>query len=383
MFYIPGRFQTPQWLRTATIAGALCASIPVGAGEVVVAQVAPFGGALAVSGRDFNLGAMLAFDEVNSRGGIKGNTIRLVSRDDGYHPAETLLQVKSLLETEEPIALIGMWGSENVEALLAQGVLESAGLPVVGVRSGASTLRSNKYLFHIRASYLEEVHRIMAQIATMGSTRVAVFYEDNGFAAEVAQEAMRSLNARAMKPVAFIKHPKGQLDVTSAIAQLVAVEPQVVLLAANTPVSAAVISAIKTSGSTTFLASISSLDGEQLFTQLGAAAGGVAIAQGMPNPYKASAPIAMAFVNRMRAVGIDPARINFASVEGYIAARVVIEGLKRAAVSNPTRKELVRGLESLHRHDLGGFTLDFANGKREGSSYVDVSILSAGGRLRQ
>jgi branched-chain amino acid transport system substrate-binding protein len=383
MFYPPGQFQVQQWLRTATILSALCASVSGGAGEVVVAQVAPFGGALAVSGRDFNLGAMVAFDEVNSRGGVKGSTIRLVSRDDGYRPAETLSQVKNLLDTEGPIALIGMWGSENVDALLAQGVLESAGLPVVGVRSGASTLRTNKYLFHIRASYLEEVHRIMAQISTMGSSRVAVFYEDLGFAAEVAQEAMRSLNARALKPVAFIKHPKGQLDVFSAVAQLVGAEPQVVLLAANTPVSAALIAAMRANRSSAFLASISSLDGEQLFVQLGAAAGGVAIAQGMPNPYKASVPIAMAFVNRMRAVGIDPARINFASIEGYIAASVIIEGLKRTTGSNPTRKDLVRGLESIHKNNLGGFSLDFSNGKREGSSYVDISILSAGGRLRQ
>lgn len=377
------KITTHRWLRTFAVLGSFLFS-PCGiAGEIVVAQVAPFGGALAVSGRDFNLGAMIAFDEVNGQGGVNGQSIRLISRDDGYRPTETLSQVRKLLEMEKPVALIGMWGTENVDLLLAQGILEDAGIPVVGVRSGASALRTNKYLFHIRASYLEEVRRIMAQIATMGSSRIAIFYEDDGFGMEVAQEAERSLNARAMKPVAFIKQPKGQLDVSNAMAQLVTSDPQVILLAANTPVSAAVIAAIRANGSSAFLASISSLDGEQLFAQLGAVSGGVAIAQGMPNPYKASAPIAMAFVKRIRVLGIDPARINFASVEGYIAARVVIEGLRRTASSNPTRKELVRGLESLHRYELGGFTLDFANGKREGSGYVNLSILSAGGRIRQ
>lgn len=377
------RISVFRWLRAFT--GGLTLSVCAHgiAGEIVVAQVAPFGGALAVSGRDFNLGAMVAFDEVNSRGGIKGSTIRLVSRDDGYRPTETLTQVKNLLEAEDPVALIGIWGSENVSTLLAPNILEAAGLPVVGVRSGVSMLRNSKYLFHIRASYHEEVKRIMSQIATMGSTRIAVFFEDESFGMEAAKEAQDSLKARNMAPVAFVKQPKGQLDVSASSAQLLAADPQVVFLAANTPVSAAIIAAIRAKRSSAFLVSISSLDGEQLFAQLGAAAGGVAIAQSMPNPYKASAPVAMAFVNRMRVLGIDAARINFASVEGYVAARVVIEGLRRSASANPTRKDLIRGLESMQRHDMGGFTMDFASTKHEGSSFVDISILSASGRLHQ
>jgi len=96
--------------------------------DLGIAQVAPFGGPLAVSGRDFNLGAMIAFDEINAAGGIGGNRLRLISRDDGYRSADTVQHVSDLLEQDNPLALIGMWGAENIEAVLAKKLLENAGL---------------------------------------------------------------------------------------------------------------------------------------------------------------------------------------------------------------------------------------------------------------
>jgi len=132
--------------------------------DLGIAQVAPFGGPLAVSGRDFNLGAMIAFDEINAAGGIGGNRLRLISRDDGYRSADTVQHVSDLLEQDNPLALIGMWGAENIEAVLAKKLLENAGLPMVGVRSGVAALRKNPNLFHVRASYRDEVQRVLDQI---------------------------------------------------------------------------------------------------------------------------------------------------------------------------------------------------------------------------
>jgi branched-chain amino acid transport system substrate-binding protein len=102
----------------------------------------------------------------------------------------------------------------------------------------------------------------------------------------------------------------------------------------------------------------------------------------VPNPYKATAPIAMDFKRRMASLGIDPVRANFASLEGYIVARIVGEGLRRAG-KDPQRKDLVRGLEGLRRADLGGFMVDFGPGQREGSRFVDLSLIGSDGRIRQ
>lgn len=358
------------------------ATSPLFAKEIVVAQVAPFGGPLAISGRDFNLGAMIAFDEINARGGIAGNRLKLISRDDGYRSADTAQHVSQLIAQDKPIALIGMWGAENIAAVVDKGMLVNSGLPVVGVRSGVAALRNNPNLFHVRASYRDEVQRILDQIRTMGSTRIAVVYEDDGFGKEAWVDVQEMLATRSLKAAAVAVQPKNSLNVDSAVSTIAVSQPQAVLLVANTPVAAAMIKALKGKKLPLFIFATSTVDAEQLVAQLGDVAAGVAVAQSVPNPYKATAPVARAFQNRLKALGLPAERGNFASLEGYIVAQVVAEGLKRSG-RDPSTKDLVRGLESMKQVDLGGFVVDFAPNQHEGSRYVDLSLIGAGGHIRQ
>lgn len=371
-------------VRSAVVAASFVAAL-VGASakEIVIGQVAPFGGPLAVSGRDFNLGAMIALDEVNAAGGVGGSRLRLVSRDDGYRSAETARLVGELIEQDNPVALIGIWGAENMAAVLEQNLLDKSGLPVVGVRSGSLALRAKGSLFHVRASYKDEVQRILEQVQTMGSSRIAVIYEDTDFGREAWADVQAMLATRNLKPLAVAMQSRNDLKVDTVVQKIVAAEPQAVLLVSNTPVAGAVIKGLRTRNSPAFIFTTSTVDAEQLVTQLGPLAAGVAVAQGVPNPYKATSPIAMDFKRRLASLGIDPVRANFASLEGYIVARVVVEGLRRAGAKDPQRRDLVRGLETMRRVDLGGFMVDFAPGQREGSRYVDLSLISADGRIRQ
>lgn len=368
--------------RVVWLVMALCVVAGAQAKDIVIGQVAPFGGPLAVSGRDFNLGAMIALDEINAAGGIGGQRLRLLSRDDGYRSSETVRHVSELLDQHNPVALIGMWGAENVEALGAKQLLQSGALPVVGVRSGALALRNNPALFHLRASYRDEVQRILDQLKTMGSTRIAVLYEDDDFGREAVADANAALAKRDLKAVLVAAQARNDLKVEAAVEKTVAAQPQAVLVVANTPVAAALIKGLRERKLSAFVFTTSTVDAEQLMAQLGPHAAGVAVAQAVPNPYKATAPIAMEFQKRVKVLGIDAARANFASLEGYIVARVVAEGLRRAG-RDPGRRELVRGLESLRRYDLGGFLVDFGPGQREGSRYVDLSLVGGDGRIRQ
>jgi branched-chain amino acid transport system substrate-binding protein len=353
--------------------------------DYVVAQVAPFGGPLAISGRDFNLGAMIAFDEVNSQGGIRGTPIRFISRDDGYRAVDTVAHVKDVLANHNPVVLMGMWGSDSVQAVLESSALVDSGLSVVGVRSGVSSLRNNAQLFHIRASYRDEIQRILEQIATMGSNRIAFIYEDDAFGREAIEDAKSLMTARSLKPALLYKQGKNQLDVAAAIAQLTPLEPQALIVIANTPVASALIKGLRATTLTPFVFTTSTVDAEQMAAQLGAVAAGVAVAQGVPSPYRPSAPIALEFNKRIRDLGIDAARANFSSMEGYVTAKVVIEGLRRSAAAGKeaNRRDVAKALESMQRVDLGGFVVQFDANKHEGSRYVNLSMISTDGRIRQ
>jgi branched-chain amino acid transport system substrate-binding protein len=374
-----------QCFCTLTCGILLASSVLAQWREYVVAQVAPFGGPLAVSGRDFNLGAMIAFDEMNSQGGIRGVPIRFVSRDDGYRPADAVSHVKELLANQNPVALMGMWGSDSVQAVLESGALTASGTPVVGIRSGVTSLRNNPQLFHIRASYKDEIQRALDQVITMGSTRIAFVYEDEAFGREAIEDAKALLASRNIKPTLVIKKGKGQLDAKEAVAQLASTQPQVLMIIANTPVAGALIKALRSASLSPFIFTTSTVDAEKLATDLGSQAGGVAVAQGVPNPYRSNTPIALEFNSRIRDLAIDPARANFSSMEGYLTAKVVIESLRRSAAANPSvsSRSVVQALESMQRTDLGGFLVEFGANKREGSRYVNLSMISTDGRIRQ
>lgn len=370
------------WGVVICLVGGASVSAPSWAKDVWVAQVAPFGGALAQAGRDFNLGITVALNEINMAGGVNGNRLRLVSRDDGYRSKDTVSHVREVLQKHEPVAFLGMWGAENISAVLESKVLESKGVPVIGVNSGMAEFRSAPALFHIRAGYKDEVLRILDQMQTMATTRIAVVYEDEAFGREAWAQAQAVLAARQLKPAAVVALPSSNVGVARAVAQIVDADPQVVLLVANTPVASALISGVRAKGLKSFVFATSTVNAEQLVKQLGAAASGIAIAQGMPSPYRIKTPVAQDFRKQIVALGIDLERMNFASMEGYVAARVVAEGLRRAG-RDVDAKALVKTLESLRRYDIGGFWIDFSAANHEGSRYVDMSFVGADGRIRQ
>jgi branched-chain amino acid transport system substrate-binding protein len=351
--------------------------------DLVIAQVAPFGGNLAVAGRDFNLGAMIAFDEVNSADGIGRRQLRLVSRDDGNRPADTVRHVTSLLQTEEPLVLIGLWGEESAQALLKSKSLEKTGLSVVGVRSGGALLRNEKSLFHVRASYRDEVMRMLDQIKTMGMSRIAIVHEDDAFGREALSLAREAVSGSAIKIETVEALKNVNQDATTAVKALTAKPPQAVLLFANNNAAAAFIKPLRQANSSAFILTTSTVEVDNLVGQIGAdLARGVSVAQSVPSPYKPNTSISRAMLSRMKLLGIAPERANFASLEGYITAQVVIEALKRAG-RNPTPAKVSAALASIQQFNLGGFTVNFGPEQRSGSSFVELSVISATGKVLQ
>ena len=72
---------------------------------------------------------------------------------------------------------------------------------------------------------------------------------------------------------------------------------------------------------------------------------------------------------------------GYGSMEGYVAAKTIVEGLRRGG-NNASPENLITGLETLREFNLGGFYVDFSPNKHTGSRYVDLTILTADGRVR-
>jgi ABC-type branched-subunit amino acid transport system substrate-binding protein len=71
---------------------------------------------------------------------------------------------------------------------------------------------------------------------------------------------------------------------------------------------------------------------------------------------------------------------SYSSIEGFIAAKVLVEGLRRAG-KQPTREKLIAGLESMKQYDLGGLEVTYGRNLRTGTSYIDLTIIGRSGNF--
>jgi ABC-type branched-subunit amino acid transport system substrate-binding protein len=355
----------------------LCAQ----AGEIVIGQVAPFSGTLAPTGKGVNLGVRAYLARVNAAGGVRGDTLRLVTRDDGYKVEETVRLTRELIDTEQPAALVGFVGTGNTIALHKEGVLDKARIALVGVRSGAQALREPvpRYIFHTRASYAAEVQRVIDQMKSMGLQRVAVFHQDDPFGQDGLSAARARLETAGIELVAVGSYPKGTTEVASAVSTIHAADPNGVIMVSNTAASAAFVKEMKAAGSYALMIALSVTTGPQVAERIGAGtAHGLGIVQVVPNP--ASEAIAIS-----RELGEDLKRIDAAGeanhtvLEGYLMARVLVEGIRRAGAND--RAAIHAALDNLGTFDAGGVTIRYRPDSHDGATYTDISILNRAGQL--
>lgn len=355
---------------------------PAQAAELTIGQVAPFSGPLKPTGTHLSAGIQLYLDAVNAAGGVNGASLRLVTRDDGYRTEETLKQVRELIAKEAPIALIGLVGTANVDAVLKQGLLDEARTPLIGVRSGAAGLRepTPAWLFHTRASYAREVRAIVRQMQSMSISPIAVFHQADSFGEDGLQAARAALAEVSIPLAAVGSYPRNTTEVAAAVASIGAARPAGVIMVSNTAASAAFIKQFRAAGHAAQLIALSVTDGPQVAERIGTAlARGLGVVQIVPDPLGGTAPLAREIRNAWAKQPIAEVSLNHTVMEGYLMAKVLVEVLQRAG-PNPGQKELLRALNGLHDFDAGGVAISFTPENHDGARFTDITVLDQHGR---
>ena len=364
-------------LSFAVLTTAACAA------TIVIGQVAPYSGPLAPTGSHVGAGAQLYFERINATGGIHGAKIRLVTKDDGYKVAETVKLTRELLKQANPIALVGLVGTGNVGALVKDGVLADADIPVVGIRSGALSLVSPvvPQLFHTRASYSAEVEKIAQQLATTGVKRVAVLYQDDPFGLDGLAGAEKSISRHSLQLVVKAAYEKNTTKVDAAVKAITTAQPQAVIMVSNTAASAEFVKQSRAAGNDAQLLALSVTDGPQLVQRIGKeAAHGLGLVQVVPDPASRALAITRELQDDYKKFAPKGIDLNHTLLEGYLAGKVLAEGLRRAG-PNPTRKRLREALEAMRDYDAGGLLIRFSPSSHSGSEFLDITILNREGRI--
>ena len=347
--------------------------------RIVLGQSAPFTGPAAQLGIQFNLGARLYFEQVNAQGGVAHRTISLVHLDDGYEPDRCAENTRKLI-ADDCFALFGYVGTPTSVAALP--LATAARTPFFGPFSGAMALRQpgNRYAFHLRASYNDETALIVKQLTTLGLKKIAVFYQNDAYGKAGLDGVNLALGKLDLKPVALATVERNSVEVGAAVQTLAAARPDAIVQIGAYKACAAFIRTARKIGYGGTFYNVSFVGTQALADELGRQGAGVVVSQVMPSPYNPARPIAREFVDAVKKGGGDY-QANFSSIEGYLAAKVMVDGLRRAG-SKPGRESLITGLESLGNQSYGGFSVSLSPADHVASSFVELSMLTGDGRVR-
>lgn len=354
--------------------------VPAQQGNTIkLGQSLPLSGPLTELGSEYRDGALAYFKWANSKGGVSGRKIDLVTLDDGYVVDKTVANAKKLLDEDNVFAFFGMFGSANYAALMP--LINERSVPSVAPYTGSDGLRAqtSPTTFWLRASYGDETEKIVDQLTTLGINRIAVFYQDDAFGKAGLAGVDAALAKRKLKTLATGVYDKTKNDVGEAVKTIGAADPQAVVMISTYKPTASFVKQMRQAGKQPQFFALSVVGLKALSAELGAEAAGVAISQVVPFPDNSTAPV----VREMRQLPtamLPAAGVTYTTLEGFIAAKVMAEALRRAG-PQLSREKLVAALESMRDFDVGGFPVNYAGGSHLGSRFAEVTIVSKSGRL--
>lgn len=344
----------------------------------LIGQSAPLTGPAAAAGQAFVDGAKAYLDDVNRMGGVRGRRVELRTLDDGYDPKRAAENAKTLIDA----GAIGLFGFINTPASVAgAAVATQQQVPFIAPATGVSSLREpgNKYIFNVRASFKDETSRIVTHLDTVGVQRVS-FFSLAIPESKVMFEHMSELLAKSgRKFFTAANVVPGSVDLVQAAADLKPQETQAVVLFCPGKMCADLIKEVRKQGGTALSYYTISSAGD-VFGELAKLGASITVTQVMPYPW---VPGAFSVVDHYQKAMTRAGKADFSywSLEGYISAQVLVEGLRRMSGSDkPTPAALAEAMRSIGRLSLGGFEVVMDRDHHNGSRYTDITLARGDGK---
>lgn len=345
-----------------------------GAGDVVkIGMVNDQTGANKGSGRGMKVGVDAYFKAVNAKGGVNGRKIELVTIDDQMVTEKTVDGLLKLVDEQKVFAVVGSVGSSNCVASLP--IVKEYKVPFINPRTGASELRTpvQKEVIHIRASYQQEVDRIVDQLVKQGAKRFAVFYQNDTLGTDILTSTEKAVKRHGLSVVSKGSFERRTTAVTAGLAAIMEGKPDAIIVGAVYAPGAEFIKLARKEGVTAHLAACSFAGGSNLVKAVGSAAEGLIMTQVVPELDDLSLPITR---ECKEAIEKNPEEVGFntVSMEGCMAAKSIVMALEKAG-NPPTREGFLQAYEGMKGADMGGIKLTFSPDNHQGQDNVYLQVV--------
>lgn len=369
--------------RWVGLVAAVAACVVVGhvhaQGVLRIGMVAGFTGPVAGIVQESADGARLYFDAVNAAGGIKGQNIELVTLDDKYDDKTAAAQAKALAG-QGVLALMLSRGTGPTEAMLP--VLKENKLPLFAPATGAVSLHepAQPYVYHLRASYQKEAERAVKHLAGIGVKRITIVQVNDAFGNDAGKGAIKGLDDLKMRALSHLRFDRNKPDLAPTMQAIAKAGIEAVVLIGPGYAVVEGVNGLRAAGSTAHVATLSNNASAEFVKALGENAHGVIVTQLFP--YERSTANLMVREALSLAKSAGRSELTPAQVEGFAAAKLVVEALRRVNGKDITRDGLNRALDGA-RLDLGGLQVHYTDKDHTGLEYTDVSIVGVDGKFKR
>ncbi|WP_397407859.1 ABC transporter substrate-binding protein [Polaromonas sp.] len=348
--------------------------------QILIGQTAGFTGPVGAGVKETTDGAKLYIDAVNAKGGVNGQKIELISLDDKFDPKLAGENARKLIEEQNVAAMFLTRGTPHTEAMLP--LLEKHGVPLVGPSTGAMVLHQpvKKHVFNVRATYQREAEKAVTHLNSMGITRIGLVYADDSFGADGVAGAQKGFAAAKLQPAVLEKFNRGKPDFGPIVPKVVQSNAQAIIMVASGQAVVDGMKAFRAAGSAAQIVTLSNNASSGFIKSLGDNARGVIVTQVFP--YERSIAYSMVKEAQELSKAKGTGDISPAMLEGFAAAKVLVEGLKRAG-AKPTREKIQAALEGIRKFDIGGLEVNYSLEDHTGLDFADLSIIGTDGKFKR
>jgi ABC-type branched-subunit amino acid transport system substrate-binding protein len=347
--------------------------------EILIGSCSALEGPSHFLGTETVAGAKAYFDLINDAGGVDGRKLKLVSYDDSYDPTKAEACFNRLME-QKVFALGFFVGTPTAVKYIPMA--EGSKIPLVGLFTGAQTLYVplRHWVVNVRASYFDETReQIDGMWGALGYKKIGVIYPEDAFGAAVLDGVKTALKAHGAEPIAVASYQRQTSQVGGAIDTVRGAKPDAVVLVGPANTVAPILKQSHEKGWKPLFLTVSFVGTDDLIAEAGPDSDGVVITQVVP-PYYLTENKTVALYRRTLTKYYPSLQPNFVSLEGFVDAMVLVEGLKKAG-KELTREGLIRGIESIHDQDMGlgpQLRLRYSAKEHKGFDHVIPTVVRGG-----
>jgi ABC-type branched-subunit amino acid transport system substrate-binding protein len=375
-----------RFLRVLALLIGGLAFAPAQGQDLLVGQVASRTSVLTgPNARGLHLGMKTYFDHTNAQGGVNGRPVKILIGDDELNTGKMVALTNEFIANKEVLVLAGYLNTAGIVALSRQDIPGKAGIALVSPQAGDKAIFGAANFFPFRSGFPDEVVAIIKHASDTQKKKLAVVYWTVTFGPALAKQA-EDLAKKAGLNVASVKVEEAATDkfdaaIGQAVAQVVKEAPDAILVVMASRYANEFIKQVKASGAGGAQVYALSLVGVADVVKAAGPNGarGVIVSQSLPFPFSATLPVVGEYQRLMKQYAPGEA-LSYSTLEGFMAGKIVVEGLRRAG-PKPTREKVTKALNELGDFNLGGVYVNYLPNARLGWGGVDLTIIGENGKL--